>query len=662
MYLQLSAVVLWPFHSHIKPRVVHFVPGMVNVVMGGSRTGKSAVIPIIDYCFGSSSCAIPKKVIRSACSWYGVVIETNEGQKLLARKNPDGAETSQEMFILEGDKITVPNEIAESNTSVMAVKRRLDELCALSKLDFSGGGVTNSFDYRVSFRDLMAFVFQPQNVVANRDVLFYRTETQAYREKLSRNTLPYVLGAVSPTVLVAQHALEGLNRELRRKERDLERASTASSRWEAEMSGQLARARELGLVDEAAESNLAKDSMLKLLRNVAKKTVNDFKADSTTITKAVEQLVNLETDETKFADDLAKLKARQSELNRLREGAGGFREALATQRDRLEISGWLAEQPMERNGCPICGSEATLQLETLQKLRKNYAEIEATIGTLSEVPTAVDREVQHLKTGIDLTVEKLAGIRREKKVLGETSLEARNRQFQSLGVAHFLGQLDQAIRLYDEVSDDGELAKEISKLKVDIRECEKRVDRNEIERRKELAIAALSQSIAEFMPLLDNDHHLDTTRLIIEDLTLRISGADGDSFLWNIGSGSNWLSYHLSTLLALQKYFLNNLPNPVPGLLIFDQPSQVYFPEKLVRRGNAVSPDPSWTNDEDTQAVRLAFSLLGKIVGQLKGQLQIIVLDHAPLPVWGHLENVTEAANWRTGEKLVPTDWPGADE
>ncbi len=163
-------------------------------------------------------------------------------------------------------------------------------------------------------------------------------------------------------------------------------------------------------------------------------------------------------------------------------------------------------------------------------------------------------------------------------------------------LGHFLGQLDQAIRLYDEVSDDGELAVEISKLKASIRECEKRVDRNEIERRKEVAITELSQSSAEFMPLLDNDHHTDSARLIIEDLTLRISGIDGDSYLWNIGSGSNWLSYHLATLLALQRFFLKHPPSPVPGLLVFDQPSQVYFPEKLAlleygRRKNTCQSD-----------------------------------------------------------------------
>jgi len=44
------------------------------------------------------------------------------------------------------------------------------------------------------------------------------------------------------------------------------------------------------------------------------------------------------------------------------------------------------------------------------------------------------------------------------------------------------------------------------------------------------------------------------------------------------GSGENLLGYHLITLCALHEYFVKN-KRPVPGFLIIDQPSQVYFPK-----------------------------------------------------------------------------------
>lgn len=353
MQFQLIKIVLWSRDTRIEPRVLNFEPHMVNVVTGLSRTGKSALIPIMDYCFGATTCAIPKKVIRAACSWFGVVIETSEGQKLFARREPGEHDATDEMFVLEAPEVALPHFIPERNESVRNVKRKLDELAALSHLDFAGGEVTDSLDHRPSFRDLMAFVFQPQNVVANPDVLFYRTDQLKHRVKLARNILPYVLGAVSPEVLAAQHEIERLERILRRKERDLEAAQAASSRWESEIAGHLSRAAELGLIEPDADLDLTPDAMLELLRKVSKKTVVDFKADSSTITRSIEELAALEQEENKLAEELVVLKDRQTELSRLREGAGGYREALHKQRDRLRQAHFFYVAPTRWPGSTL---------------------------------------------------------------------------------------------------------------------------------------------------------------------------------------------------------------------------------------------------------------------------------------------------------------------
>lgn len=59
--------------------------------------------------------------------------------------------------------------------------------------------------------------------------------------------------------------------------------------------------------------------------------------------------------------------------------------------------------------------------------------------------------------------------------------------------------------------------------------------------------------------------------------------SDREDFLWEMGSGSNWLAYDVAMSLALQQFFLSLTNSPVPGLLIYDQPSQVYFPKTLGR-------------------------------------------------------------------------------
>src|SRR3546814_8826513 len=48
MFFQIRRVILWPRDDH-PPQVVPFELGVVNVISGASKTGKSAMIPIIAF-------------------------------------------------------------------------------------------------------------------------------------------------------------------------------------------------------------------------------------------------------------------------------------------------------------------------------------------------------------------------------------------------------------------------------------------------------------------------------------------------------------------------------------------------------------------------------------------------------------------------------------
>jgi hypothetical protein len=87
-----------------------------------------------------------------------------------------------------------------------------------------------------------------------------------------------------------------------------------------------------------------------------------------------------------------------------------------------------------------------------------------------------------------------------------------------------------------------------------------------------------------------------------------------------------------------------------------DQPSQVYFPKQLTPAQRAGEAEPY--EDEDVVAVRKIFAMLAEAVRDSNGRLQIIVLDHATDTVWGGVEGINVAAEWRYGTKLVPDDWP----
>jgi hypothetical protein len=188
------------------------------------------VIPIIDYCLGSDTCTIPVDTIRDRCSWFGVIVTTERGQALLARREPGAQRTTGDMFVINAARVEPPEVIDQKNSTVDAVKRSLDELAGLTQLDFEPDRPNSPFKGRPSFRDLMAFTFQPQNIVANQNILFFKADTHEHREKL-RTVFPYVLGAISPEILAKQHELTVLRRELFRKERELASLRDVSQRW-----------------------------------------------------------------------------------------------------------------------------------------------------------------------------------------------------------------------------------------------------------------------------------------------------------------------------------------------------------------------------------------------------------------------------------------------
>jgi hypothetical protein len=158
------------------------------------------------------------------------------------------------------------------------------------------------------------------------------------------------------------------------------------------------------------------------------------------------------------------------------------------------------------------------------------------------------------------------------------------------------------------------------------------------------------------MPSLDSERPDDPITLAINDLTIKVEGIEREDYLWEIGSGSNWLSYHIAVTLGLHQFFMSLKSSPVPSFIVYDQPSQVYFPKRLATREGEEDLDPA-LKDEDIAAVQKVFSTLSAVVGRGKGALQIIVLDHAPEDVWGGLKNIHLIEEWREGRKLVPLDW-----
>lgn len=655
MYFQIREVILWPRNPLHVPRRVPFEIGKVNVISGASRTGKSAVIPIIDYCLGSGSCLIPVNTIRHHCEWFGIIVATDAGDKLFARREPGAQRSTDDMFVLEAKTIkVVPNRLTK-NTNADAVRHLLDELAGLSNLDFGNADLQGGFDGRPSFRDLAAFTFQPQNVVANPDVLFFKTNTYEHREKL-RKIFPYVLGAITPALMAKQYELRRTQTELRRKEKELKKAEEVSSRWVADLRVKVSEAQELGLLVLDKSVKLTRENMIERLEEIVHRTDLALTVSSTTISDAIQELNALDTEEREVSRELTVLRHRLAEMSRIQVSTSNYHEALRIQRDRLQISDWLISNKPEQDDCPVCGNHMQEASAKLQQLHKALREIEVTAGAGNEIPAAFDRELQRVQSEVSETTERLRAVQTRKAALSGRSQEARQRQFIAQKAERFVGNLENALQLHRRLGGDAELRVEVAKLQERERELQEELRGHDIESRKQRALRAVNSNAGRLLPDLDAERPNDPISLEVNDLTIKVSGTDRDDYLSEIGSGSNWLSYHLAMLLGLQQYFFTLGHSPIPSFLVMDQPSQVYFPRRVTEKPGETDDEPQ-IPDEDVDAVRKAFQVMANVVRAAKGKLQIIVLDHAPREVWGSIGDVVAREEWRGGVKLVPEIW-----
>jgi len=200
------------------------------------------------------------------------------------------------------------------------------------------------------------------------------------------------------------------------------------------------------------------------------------------------------------------------------------------------------------------------------------------------------------------------------------------------------------------------LGNQILELAESIGKLERIVDEGKIKRDIQSAILYVNLAAGKIIEKLDSEHPNDPIEFVIKDLTLKVhSGHDRADYLWEIGSASNWLSYHLAIILAFQRFFHDKKPLHMPSFIVIDQPSQVYFPRTGLE--NSEDHHEVELKDEDKEAVRKIFSALAQYVLEEKGNMQIIVTEHADEDIWGGIQEIHVAGKWRGREKLVPLEW-----
>lgn len=658
MKLHINKLILWPKTVTAEPRVLEFSTKKVNVITGWSSKGKSAVIAIIDYCLGSGSCTIPIGPIRDAVAWYGLDLDTSEGPMRVARRAPGSLAVSNDYWIVRGEAATVslPSSVNQ-NSNVLDLKRLMDQAAGLSdlRLVVDGGAGWNE---RASFRDMAAFNFLPQHIVANPHTLFFKTDSSVHRERL-RNVLPVALGIKNNGDLLNEHRAELLRSELRDCEGQLNRQQTAANAWISTATTTHVQAQALGLLP-TMEPPTDIASIVRDLRRVVQDGAN-FQADAGSLTTtAVGRLADVQAREQDLDRDVADARRRLRKLRLLAQSFVGYSEVLSEQRAMTHGVGWFARRVTRDASCPVCGSASEIAVQSIRRLESPLRELQDISAAAKQERPILDRELVSTEKLLLEKERALLDLRRARRQM-EGTVRAKGGQ-RLEDVYRFIGGVEQALAAMG-AAENGDLSKRAAELRVQLQLVASKIDRKKRQAAEQLARETVSRVMLEYAAFFGLETPAGPPTLDIRELNVRFSAQsedDVEAYLWQIGSGENWLGYHLAAFLALHEYFLTLPQQPAPSFLVIDQPSQVFFPsdtfESIGTGGESV--ERRERIDHDLQRTRRIFETIAFGFRRLATNVQIIVLDHADKTTWGHIEEFHQVADWRENDDaLVPKNW-----
>lgn len=641
--IQILNIVLYSLQG--ERRLLQFRPGEINIITGDSKTGKSALISIVDYCLGSSSCTVPAGVIRNSVGWYALRITDGAAEHFIARRAPDrGRTTNSAAYYTVGSPLDIPNaDELSATTNIDTVVERLKSIVGIHlNVHEPPEGQTRE-PLTTTLRHALAFVFQPQNEISQPGFLFH-SQSDNWVAQAIKDTLPYFLGAVDDNFVAGKARLRELKRSLRERERTLARLEALAGGGLNEAAGLLTEGRDVGLLaqDVAPESW---DAAIEILRTA----IN---------TSPEEQLIRYEES------------TDQAELIRLNDGHASLRQQLAREQGELDAmralladeSGFTREAHEQvsrlrsfnlfRNStephCPLC-DQPTNNLPSSEILELEVHRVSEQLESVTRHTPGLEALILQQEQRINETKRLLQENRTAREALRRVDDQLTQLRDNTARRAYVLGRISLFLETLPQVSDNSELRTEISELQREIEQLEADLSDENIQERLDSILSFISRDLTRWAERLELEHRSNPFRLDLRHLQIVADTNDGPIRMDSMGSGANWVGCHLIAHLALHMWFVQH-SRPVPHFLFLDQPSQVYYPAEQDVESSLIDLE-----DEDRAAVVRMFELVRDVVSELHPNFQIIITEHADIAEDWYQEAIVE--RWRNGNALIPAEW-----
>lgn len=609
----------------------------LSVITGRSQRGKSSILDIVSYCLLSGKCGIAKGKIRDNTTHVAILIG-REGEERMAIVRPlpsEGHLTSTAVYVARGSQLELPQKAPATNSNVEDAKEELSEFTGIEVLPVLTNERASDEEGRdpAGIRHCAPFLFQPQDVIASRQTMFPVGDDFWFRRHVI-DALDYFAGVLTIELLRDRRRLRSLITDRNALERGKRESESLSANGYDRGKRLWNDAISLGLIPTAKEPATLPE-MLKAFDEAVIKKLKTLEAVSTTARLEREQQVEAEVRQSLRRDqqDLEEL----DRFLRMHKASESVADAQLT---RLKIRDLLPASGHE--SCPVCGSDA------------DATEIEAEIAAALSEAGAQRAAPQRMITRAEQMRTRLQETIRDQR----SELKQRQQRVQVL-----LAQVGAASLLSDEVRRRHQLIGRISeyleacrpkgpatknnldKLNAEIKALEAKVGEKAISRLRDDVEKIVSKRITALQESLAVEFPKNQTRLEFSSLAAEVQFGENWARLYELGSGQNWVGYHLAVALGLHGHFIDRKA-PVPRVLLIDQPSQAWFPPDV--SGKRVETAP--IADAERAAVLRIYSVLNDFVA--KNDLQVIVVDHAKLDARFFTDAIVR--DWHDDGALIP--------
>ncbi|MFD7645664.1 DUF3732 domain-containing protein [Kitasatospora sp. NPDC059795] len=643
--MQLLAIILYSHRGD--RRTVSFKPGALNVVTGDSATGKSALLDIVEYCLGRDSVTLPLGPLTTAVSWYAALFQMDDSRAFVARPVPGHKRASRNQAMLRFGRDQQPLEYAELRAELDAegLREQLGRRIGIRE------NIAPAFPFEADLSHAALLCFQGQTEIANNKLLFHRQSERGIAGAL-RATLPYFIGAVPPAQARTAAQATAARHEADTLQEDYSLAVRAESATRHAIAPLWDEARRLGMLshDVPADPMAAVEGL--------RRAITADRAPDLTGNPSEDRMSDLRRQNTRHRDELRALAAdRQTLLDHI-DAASDYSASLKIPLDRLtslNLLGLTIDQQQsptaeaDASNCPLCGSELRYPDPTPAALNHSLEHLAGQLAAVTSVPVAGRRELERL----DARAAELRGQLREAEEMLQVlfSEQGLTEHLSAEGRVEFLrgrihGVLSALPATSPEQTSHLERRRDVAEAQASV--LETALDRRAIQQELEDRLVAIDRDITTWARQLGLEPADSQARLDVKRLNIAFRTPHGRATLSDLGSGQNWVGYHVITHLALHRYFVRN-NRPVPRILMLDQPTQAWLP------GTGGPPAQA-----DQEAMADLFRQIDSVVRELAPAFQVIVVDHANLPQPWFQEAVVH--NWRGEEKLVPRDWLESDE